>query len=630
MRKAKYIFAIVIFIMGLLIPFCETLADTGQYAEKLSQIGITEMKSRTDPNHEVSRIESIVLIVRLMGKETEAQKLMGKSIFTDVPEWGTGYANFAYENDITKGIGDGKLGSNDNITENEYFTFLLRVLGYGSEDFEQSAAVDYARSIGLIEDINEFSPFLREQLYKASYLALSQKCKNSNATLTDKLIKSSAVNVSDAVSVDIVDNNSVVSFEDIQLEKVIRSKINKAEGDILRSDVLPIKSLTYEEFKEYTTDKIVSLDGMQYLENLTFLNITGNYISDLTPVSNLKKLRKLYVSQNCIRDVSPIAKLNLTHVYLISNLITDVSALKDMQSSLIINVTDNPIADITPIEHLRQPAKALPLETCVELSNAVDRIINDVITPGMNDFEKEKALHDYVVANAEYTKSKNTDNPEVVDTIYAYGILVKGRGVCGGFSYAMRLLLDAVGIETYYITGTHKGINHAWNKVKIGGNFYCLDATENNRKNDSLDNIRYTYFNLTDEALSETHIPKNGLMFPATATEYNYFVYNDLVASDYGEFKSIVTAAYTPETKIIQVYVKNYSKDSYKLGFVSKLTNVSWKSGYSRKGANEGVFSLYFDTDKIVKKSMTQRLLEMFGKLQQVVASKKTAVFVHL
>ena len=57
-----------------------------------------------------------------------------------MPNWAKPYVNFAYENDLTKGVSADKLGANDAVTAAQYLTFVLRAMGYVSgEDFDWSA-----------------------------------------------------------------------------------------------------------------------------------------------------------------------------------------------------------------------------------------------------------------------------------------------------------------------------------------------------------------------------------------------------------------------------------------------------------------------------------------------------------
>ena len=87
------------------------------------------------------RAEGVTLLVRLLGIGEETLKNASDAPFSDVPGWAKPYVNFAYENDLTKGISADKLGANDAVTAAQYLTFVLRAMGYASgEDFDWSAA----------------------------------------------------------------------------------------------------------------------------------------------------------------------------------------------------------------------------------------------------------------------------------------------------------------------------------------------------------------------------------------------------------------------------------------------------------------------------------------------------------
>ena len=93
----------------------------------------------------------------------------------------------------------------------------------------------------------------------------------------------------------------------------------------------------------------------------------------------------------------------------------------------------------------------------------------------------------------EYTYS-NTDHDD------ASGIFLDHKGVCAGYSSAVSLLCNILGIDNMVIFSSDG--EHSWNYVKIDGNWYHLDVTFN----DSLRSdgtYRNDYFLLTDEELVE-------------------------------------------------------------------------------------------------------------------------------
>ena len=109
-------------------------------------------------------------------------------------------------------------------------------------------------------------------------------------------------------------------------------------------------------------------------------------------------------------------------------------------------------------------------------------------------------------------------------------------GVCEGIAKSVKLLCDALGVWCVIaICGNNpeKGIKyrHTWNIVRIGGQYYHLDATFDNTLGKHQGNaeapgeIRYDYFNLGDKAVFRDHEP---LIAPAPGCPDNdHFYYKE-------------------------------------------------------------------------------------------------------
>ena len=124
----------------------------------------------------------MTLLVRLLGIDEETLKNASDAPFTDVPGWAKPYVNFAYENDLTKGISAGKLGANDAVTAAQYLTFVLRAMGYVSgEDFDWSAAWALTDRLGITHgeyNAKTNKSFRRGDAALVSACALKAACKN--------------------------------------------------------------------------------------------------------------------------------------------------------------------------------------------------------------------------------------------------------------------------------------------------------------------------------------------------------------------------------------------------------------------------------------------------------------------
>lgn len=170
----------------------------------------------------------------------------------------------------------------------------------------------------------------------------------------------------------------------------------------------------------------------------------------------------------------------------------------------------------------------LPAET-EKINAAADELLKG-ITPSMPEFERERLLHDRLAKSITYDL-----NEKYAHT--AYGALVNGRAVCDGYTQAFQYLLQRLGIQSFMVTGTGKGGNHAWNIVRIDGRYYNVDLTWDDQKSDTF----HAYFNLTDEIIKEDHIFDTTVykMPECISTDANYFavyggIFNEFSADDLG------------------------------------------------------------------------------------------------
>ncbi|WP_251861408.1 transglutaminase domain-containing protein [Clostridium sp. Marseille-Q2269] len=221
-------------------------------------------------------------------------------------------------------------------------------------------------------------------------------------------------------------------------------------------------------------------------------------------------------------------------------------------------------------------------------------IIKKVIKPGMKDYEKEVALHDYIVNNSKYDiRADKGTMPMVSNT--AYGVLINKLGACVGYSDAMKRLLNAAGIESKIIVGTGsdggKKIGHAWNLVKIGGEYHHLDVTwDDPITEDGSNTVRHTYFNLSDSQIKRNHQWNGSKYVKCNSTKFNFqnlglsekdYKGNETTTiHNYDEFYSSIQQAVTSGKREISMNILNYNKNVYDLeSAVTKIYRSIGKAG---------------------------------------------------
>jgi hypothetical protein len=198
--KSLVVVIICIFMLNIVLIEAEA-SKYDDYAEKLSEINVfLGTGDGFDLDRQPTRLEGLVMLIRLLGAEKNTESYVDKPIiFDDVPNWGKRYVSYAYNNGITKGISKTEFGSNNVMDSKTYMTFLLRALGYNDSegDFSWKEANEYAKEVGLIDENTYFeltsSEFLRDHVAKTSYNALFTNVKEETYTLINKLVNMGAI-----------------------------------------------------------------------------------------------------------------------------------------------------------------------------------------------------------------------------------------------------------------------------------------------------------------------------------------------------------------------------------------------------------------------------------------------------
>lgn len=165
-------------------------------AADLKALGLFQGVSATsfELNRAPTRIEALVMLIRVLGKEADALSGTWTHPFIDVPKWADNYVGYAYENGLTNGSSQTEFGTG-NATAATYLTFVLRALGYSDtngEDFTWDDPFLLAQSIGILPSSVDTACFWRADIVSVSYAALPVCLKGSNQTLAQLLISANA------------------------------------------------------------------------------------------------------------------------------------------------------------------------------------------------------------------------------------------------------------------------------------------------------------------------------------------------------------------------------------------------------------------------------------------------------
>ena len=139
-------------------------------------------------------------------------------------------------------------------------------------------------------------------------------------------------------------------------------------------------------------------------------------------------------------------------------------------------------------------------------------VLGQALRDGMGALEKETAIYHWIVNHVDYDW-RHQDVMAVTprESYTPYGGLVEGTAVCLGYATTFQLLCDLAGVECITVVGAaHYSRNdHAWNMVRLDGDWYCVDVTwDANYREQGMNSGReqdWHWFNVTSRLMADTN-----------------------------------------------------------------------------------------------------------------------------
>ncbi len=225
---------------------------------------------------------------------------------------------------------------------------------------------------------------------------------------------------------------------------------------------------------KYAYDLSVELEGTQLRCSVSYMPYkTGAYPADFagTEVSSLQELIAV-AQQNLGEEPVPIRITNTALTpddmnralqqagggYLYCGLNRDATALV-FSAPMGMSIADC-------------------LDALREADALADAVIAQCVTPDMDEREKAQALYTYVTQHVAYDRRYYNDRASMpYESQTALGALRDGTAICGGYSHALKLLFEKVGLTCYNVTGSCNRENHMWNLARLDGQWLWFDAT---------------------------------------------------------------------------------------------------------------------------------------------------------
>ncbi|MDY3014769.1 MAG: transglutaminase domain-containing protein [Evtepia sp.] len=255
-----------------------------------------------------------------------------------------------------------------------------------------------------------------------------------------------------------------------------------------------------------------------------------------------------------------------------------------------------------------------------EILSMASDVLSSLLKDGMSDYEKEKAVYDWMTANLRYDSGALQVIPDTQeDADNPYGALKYHNAVCVGYATTFRLFMQMMNIECMVVHNTEE--YHTWNLVKLGDDWYHVDVySDQNGGN-------YASFNLNDQQMHQQMMSWDLSFFPAaTGTQYNYAFQNKQDVDSIYAIPGLIRKAADQKTPMLSL--KLSSLDDQQLQATQALLNgvdvalseteayahLSVQRSWLPLGSNDYLLALYLsypqEDDPEFPSTLTQEELE--------------------
>lgn len=245
-------------------------------------------------------------------------------------------------------------------------------------------------------------------------------------------------------------------------------------------------------------DLALNIDSLGYCTSLKELTLNGNIKVSSSSCRGCDSLEKITLGGDIKLQLNSFAQNHaLTDIVIDTDREIEGSAFNDCEK--LTNINSVPVFD-TETKSFRPEIKDFIMKNFNGADNLgfinlyiqaeTDKFIDEYIDDSMNDMQKIKAAHDWVCNNVSYdyetTKQPKNHNDA--------SVFMNDSSVCEGYGRCYNILLNALGIETYYVISE----THAWNVIKLGNHYFHSDTTWDD-SNDK--EISYEWFLKSDNEM---------------------------------------------------------------------------------------------------------------------------------
>ncbi len=177
----------------------------------------------------------------------------------------------------------------------------------------------------------------------------------------------------------------------------------------------------------------------------------------------------------------------------------------------------------------------------------------------VTDYEKELAIHNFITNNFQYGPLDMASVPQRAHSIT--GFIFDGQGICEAYANTFYVMCKMAGLDVSIITGNINSVSHMWNLIKLDGEYYHVDVTNDDPTPDVPNRERYTYFNLSDDLISQTHSWERSEFPACTSDKYNYYTLNNYIIHSEEELEDFINTQINSGNTFFTFRTEDYTID---------------------------------------------------------------------
>ena len=388
------------------------------------------------------------------------------------------------------------------------------------------------------------------------------------------------------------------------------NSVNQTYNDIQLLSDFSSSEISYEDY--YGRNALKNMENGNWLVKIydTYAECVDELEVEILSFSDYdgtcNEFKNFFVA-NYQRIVDAYCYDNPSYVYYLNNYLYSDITIDAKVSYMPISQAKLTFTPCVNDEEITETKRQELLAKRKTAEDAADKLLLDLgITADMSDYEKATAIHNAVAYITEYHHEAaaaviSATSDDEIAAAYAkypnihtmYGALVEHKAVCDGYAKTYQYLLYKVGIPSHIVTGYGGAESHAWNLVKLDGDWYYTDLTWDDQDS----GLYYSYYNVTTEQLEKDHtIDETDYSFPeCTATLDNYYTKNsaelsvEAVSNQLNDH--IFTRVYAPGKTSDEVH-SWFSKNINAI--VSNVTNTKGRNIYATSGCFGDEYHLFF------------------------------------